>query len=618
MGLKFVFILCIFSLILFSPSVVYSISAREYKTLAMFFKEEDLVVSPTRYAKPVSQTAENITIITAEDIEAMNAHTLTDILNTIPGIQIDIKGGPGIPANPYIQGSDFRHVLVLIDGVTLNNLSDNIADLGAIPVQHIKRIEVIKGPASSAWGSSLGGVINIITKSPTEIQEGTFSASYGEKDTGDFRAETSGRKGKLGYYLSAGNLHSDGLKPNMAVSINNFYTKMEFRLSDRADIHLTFGYNKGSRGFGEFPDFDLLFNNSYEYIFSTLSLNARISDNSAFNISFRTLRQDADYDMKQLSTGAELSKSTHNDETNGISAKLTFKPQSHTIVIGTDFDRGTLKSNQITGGQHSIEKQAVYINDTIILDKWSFAAGLRYDYTSTNGKFLSPSFGTTYKLDENTILRATIARGFSIPPLSTTFGTGFFFRPNPELDMEKVWSYQAGVETDALKYLWLKATVFRHDVKDAIADKRLPGRLFTKVNSDKIRRQGFEIETRTLPVYNTSLFAGFAFVDAEDRKTGETIKDVPRYTIDIGANYKTDNLKGTIRGHYIWWNSESFREGKYNCFIWDLNLIKTFHRNKKTLETFLTAHNLFNASQYRASIYKNPKRWIEAGLRLKY
>src|SRR4030067_1926321 len=71
----------------------YAQIEEEMKILRMFYKEEELVVTPTRYPKPISQVAENITVITYKEIESMNTHTLTEVLNTIPGIQVDIRGG---------------------------------------------------------------------------------------------------------------------------------------------------------------------------------------------------------------------------------------------------------------------------------------------------------------------------------------------------------------------------------------------------------------------------------------------------------------------------------------------------------------------------------------------
>ncbi|MCX5718776.1 MAG: TonB-dependent receptor plug domain-containing protein, partial [Nitrospirae bacterium] len=250
------------------------------KILRMYYKEDELVVTPTRHPKPLSQIAENVTVITYKEIEQMNAHTVADVLNTVPGIQMDMRGGPGSVANTLIQGSEYRHVRVIIDGVTVNNLSDSYADISSIPVQHIERIEIIKGPASSSWGSSLGGIINIITKSPDESRTtgGTLSASYGERNTGDYRAEVSGKINNFGYYIYGGNIVSDGLRPSTNFYENNFYTKLKWDATERLSLIFTLGYNKGNRGMGEFPQFDFLQKNNFEYLFSTLSLNYEIND----------------------------------------------------------------------------------------------------------------------------------------------------------------------------------------------------------------------------------------------------------------------------------------------------------------------------------------------------
>jgi len=140
------------------------------------------------------------------------------------------------------------------------------------------------------------------------------------------------------------------------------------------------------------------------------------------------------------------------------------------------------------------------------------------------------------------------------------------------------------------------------------------------VNKGKQRRQGFEIEAKTIPVYNTSLFGGFAFIDAKDRDTGERLLNVPRYTYDIGIQYNDNkSFRALLKGHYIWWNADPSFNGEYSSFIWDLNLIKkVYTTDRKTVELFLTAHNIFNGSQYVIDLFKNPRRWIEAGARLKF
>ena len=104
--------------------------SEDRKFLLLYFKEEELVVeSPTRGPKSITQVAENITVITADDIKLMNAHTVAEVLNTITGVQMFLSGGPGSIATATIQGSDARHVAVFIDGVSLNNIGDNVVYL---------------------------------------------------------------------------------------------------------------------------------------------------------------------------------------------------------------------------------------------------------------------------------------------------------------------------------------------------------------------------------------------------------------------------------------------------------------------------------------------------------
>jgi len=94
----------------------------------------------------------------------MNAHTVAELLNRVPGIFVNFHQDFGATSFFHIQGSDPRHVLVLLDGISWKFLSSGSVETNSIPVGIIERIEIIKGPASSAWGSSLGGIINIITR----------------------------------------------------------------------------------------------------------------------------------------------------------------------------------------------------------------------------------------------------------------------------------------------------------------------------------------------------------------------------------------------------------------------------------------------------------------------
>ena len=105
-------------------------------------------------------------------------------------------------------------------------------------------------------------------------------------------------------------------------------------------------------------------------------------------------------------------------------------------------------------------------------------------------------------LTKKTILRATVARGFNIPALGDTFGSpaAAAFQI-PDLEVEKVMSYQIGAETGELKYVWVKISLFRHDLKDVLTSIDSDGDGFNDktVNQGRQRRQGFETEIKTMP-----------------------------------------------------------------------------------------------------------------------
>ncbi len=595
----------------------------EMELLRLFYKEKDLVVSSTRYPKPISQVAENITVITAKNIEDMNAHTVAEILNRVPGIFVSFNQDFGASSLSHIQGSGPRHVLVLLDGVIWNYLNEGSAEANSIPTGIIERIEIIRGPALSAWASSLGGVINIITKSAgnSEKPGGSISASYGEKRSQDYSAQIVSKAGSVGYYLFAGHQESDGLRGSRYFDNTSLYSKFKIPVSKDINIGLTMGCSTPQIKIADFPGYDFTSSGDTRTFFRTASLDALLSKDFSLNFSVYNFKQKTVITYNSLGLGSAgpvgefYLGNSFDEETTGGSGKLVWRHGIHTAVLGVDFSHAKLDQTITAGSvlqlygvptnsstKPDIDKRAIYINDTIVLDRWAITPGIRYDHNSITGSFISPSFGVTYRLFENSILRTSVARGFAIPPISCTSGGTSY------LELEEIWSYQAGVETGAINYLWLKATAFHHEQKNALVDC---------INKGKKRRNGFEIEAETVPIYNTSMSASFAYVDIDptDEKGSSC-----NYACNIGIRYDDKkSFMAELFGHYVWWNLEKFYVAKYDDFMWDLNLNKKIRsKTKVATELFFTAHNIFNGSHYTYYEYKNPETWIEAGIRFKF
>ena len=614
------------------------------QVLQMFYKEKDLVVSATRNPKPISQVAENITVITANDIENMNAHTVADVLNRVPGLFINYNQDFGAPSLLLSQGSEERHVLVVVDGIRWNFLADGHAETNSIPVGIIERIEVIKGPASSSWGSSLGGVVNIITKQPgNTTRPSSLSASYGERDTQDYKAQVAGLAGQVGYYLYAGHQESEGLRDGRKfVGDYSLYSKFHLPISGKVTTDFTIGYNEPEMKIGDFPSADITQRGANRTFFATASLDASLTKELSFAVSFHEFKQRLSLMSDSLGLfglpfdppGTLIQDSIYDEETTGGDAKFTWSHGMHTAVLGGEFDRGmldqTLKAGNlfqlfyglpaITTTSPIIDRWGIYLNDTIIIDRLSITPGIRYDRNNITGSFVSPSIGVTYRVWRDSILRASVARGFTIPPLSMLSGGTLFAKPNSNLNPEKIMSYQIGGETAACKYFWLKTTLFRHEIKDTLTAQYepFPSPYFTLVNGKKVRRQGGEIELQTVSFYNFYFVGGFSYIHFSPPNESTGTKNL--YSYSLGFRYDDNkSLYAELFGHYVWWNLDPSFMAKYDTFICDLNLIKKiFVQEKVSPELFLTTHNLFNGAQYYSGESKNPRRWVEAGVRIKF
>ncbi|MBI5575115.1 MAG: TonB-dependent receptor [Deltaproteobacteria bacterium] len=616
-------------------------AATTKEELLLFWEEKDLYVqSATRHPKPISRAAENIAVVTAKEIEEMNAHSVEEILNRVPGVYVDFQGQDFSPVGLiHIQGSiqsaEDRHVAVYLDGVPMNNLSGGTAVTTMIPVRIIDRIEIVKGPASSTWGSALGGVVNIITKDQgvTRTPKATVSASYGEKNSQDYNGELFGRPGSAGYYLFAGWQDSDGLRDHRATEKNRAYAKVGVTPSRDLDLLFSAGYGDHFSDSGDNPVMPTRSGIDLSVLFATGSFNYRVSPRMSLKGALHYIRQKFDSSSFVPATDQLRRETITDDRTSGGNLKLVHAGDRHTVVAGAEFGHGTLQQTIRYGPQYQsppynqpsstfveprVDKWALFVNDTIVAGRLAVTPGVRLDRNNVSGTFLSPSMGATFSLGEHTVARASVARGFTAPPLVFILGGGFFIEPNPALEPERVWSYQAGLESAVTEHANVKVTLFRHESTKEIVTERVASRPPFKVavNSGEVTRNGYEIETETAPFYNISLKAAHAYVRVESDSTRD-----PRTIYSFHAGVMYDDRKhrtAQLAGTYVNWDEPADSRAVY-AFLWDFNFIERIRAAERTnMDLFLTVHNVTNSDAYSLYVFPNPGRWVEAGLRLRF
>ncbi len=605
------------------PALGAELSPAELDELYLYFKDDQLVEVETRSPKPLNQVAENVTVITAEEIEGMNAHTVAEVLNRVPGIIMEGSYTDfGSSSTIFIQGSDYEHVLVLLDGIRWGYVSFDYAETNTIPVQIIKRIEIIKGAASSTWGSSLGGVVNIITKDTGKdaIPTGSLSGSYGENSTTHLRGDAAGMLGRLGYYIYGSYQESDGIEDSRFFDNKNFYVKLQLDLPNQIDIGGTFGHNRPEYKYYHIPAWDeegVINDRVYN---ATAFFTAPLGNTVTLNLNGYWFKDTFTDKWQPISAGIPINKVRYKGESTGASGRLVWDTNTQTLVLGMDYERReNTETDQLTSytskSQHD-EIWAFFINDTIRLNRLTVIPGLRYDHLSIADDKISPSLGLTYQVNDKTLLRGNVSRGFRKPYASIKTGDSLFFpEANPDLESEEITSFQAGVENNAIPFVKIKANLFLHRAVDVWVND--PD-TFIFVNNGDFDRQGVELELQTASFHNFSASVNGLYL----RMKPDDESSATHYEANILVKYDDGTWRGQLFGHNVWlgdvsppvtWDDET------GTFIWDLVLGRRFHLQQDTsAELFAELHNVFDDDQYFQWVFPNAGRWFEAGIRFTY
>jgi vitamin B12 transporter len=172
---------------------------------------EPVVVTATRHATRVSEVLSDVTVIGSEDIQqAGPTTTLAALLARQPGIEFAQNGGPGASSSVFIRGSNANHVLLLVDGIRVGSVTTGSPAWEYIPLQQIDHIEIVRGAASSLYGSdAIGGVIQIFTKRGSGPFQPFVEAGYGTNNTVALSTGFSGSKEGWRYGFQVSDKRSD-------------------------------------------------------------------------------------------------------------------------------------------------------------------------------------------------------------------------------------------------------------------------------------------------------------------------------------------------------------------------------------------------------------------------
>ena len=449
---------------------------------------ETVVVTATRTPKLLKDVPIITRVISAEEIERADVVHIGELLETeLPGLEFSYSMNQQVSLN--MQGFGGNSVLFLVDGERLaGETLDNI-DYNRLNLDNVARVEIVKGAASSLYGSNaVGGVVNIITKEPSEpwsVNVNTRYCTLGEK-VGSLSAGF--RAGKFSGLTNAQYVQSDSIPLKNDGDYSKIYGSWNYNIKQQLvyrpfdGLKLTgkAGYYFRQRDASEdvkdnYRDFSGSFKAEYDFGESdhlTLSYTFDQYDKSDFLVANR--RDVREYSNVQHNVRALWSHSFGENDN---------------IVFGGDFMRDYLLSYQFEDGD-----KMQYTGDLFGQLDWNpterlnFVSGLRFDYFSDRGLFhASPKLGAMYKLG-NCSLRASYAGGFRAPTLkemymSFNMANIFMIYGNPDLEPEESHNFSLSAEYMSRRYN-LTVTGYYNLVDNRITtawSEALKGQLYTNM-----------------------------------------------------------------------------------------------------------------------------------------
>lgn len=478
---------------LLAPTLLSSVCAASLATQALADDAGptdigELVVTATRNPQPIERIGQSITVVSPQEIRSSQATVVSDLLATTPGVSFSRNGGVGGSTALRIRGAESDHTVVIIDGVKLNDPSStgggyNFSNLLA---GDIDRIEVLRGAQSTLWGSqAIGGVVNIVTRQPTEPFEGDLSAEIGSRDTTYLRGGVGGKSDRVAWRIAGGRYRTDGVSTFAPGAEKDGYAntgltaRALMTLTDTVSIDLRGVWSKGRNDFDGFPPPTFSFNDSREYgrteeLVVYAGLNFDLLDGALTNrIAYGYTRTDRDnFNPDQPVTAVTFDAAGENRrwEYQGVWTVS----EAWTATFGAETEDAEMRTaspseftpNPIPGvGKAGIDGAYLQVQGEVAKGL-TLTAGVRRDEHDTFGGKTLGQVAAAWSLNDGaTVLRASFGQGFKAPTLFHLFSE----YGNLGLEPEQANSWDASLTQRFLdNRLVVSATWFQRETENQI------------------------------------------------------------------------------------------------------------------------------------------------------
>ena len=539
-------------------------------------KEEETVSIASRYEQPISQAPSNVYVITDEDIRHSGAPDLPTVLRRVPGLEV--MQTTGADFNVSARGDNqltANKMLVLMDGRSIYVDAQGSMYWKMIPVTlpEIKRIEVLKGPASSVYGfNAFDGVINIITKSPEEMKGTTLQFGGGEFGTISSAAIHAEKNGKFGYRLSAGHDQTAQWHDRNALSFraNKFNLQTEYDLSSLSKLKISGGLVDSNRFEGatnELTNSQGKPAQGYAHVvYERPNLFIRGFWNHLTNVSDSVTNPILAPFLLSTDRAGNRLNSTIADTYNLEAQHSVEIGSGHRLTYGANYRHNAFSNNLISQFSREDRLGVYFQGEWLLAPSLSLVTGARYDLNTFINPTISPRVALVYHITPEHTLRAALSVAYRPPTLVETnldarsqvtvgpFNSTTIVTPSPNLSSEQMESYELGYQGWYLKHrLRVRADLFFNHLSDLINFRgTTPGFAGAVNDPGQADIYGGEAGIEFLATNWLSGFANYAYEQIGQSFTDTTRRGAPRSKINAGVRGEWDNgLNGEVVYHYV-------------------------------------------------------------------
>ena len=532
------------------------------------YNYEETLVTASLIPITESDSASSITIITADDIDSLAIANISDLLRDLAGFAVSRSGVLGAQTQIRVRGSEANHILVLIDGIEANNSAQNDEfNWGNISASDIERIEVIRGPQSSMFGSdAMSGIINIITKTSKEKKEVQVFTEYGSFNTKNNGFNLGIKNKKFNARLGINDLSTDGENISRegteddGYEIRSININAELVPSKNLNIkiigHKRFGINE----YDSDIDFDQLVddqNNHAQFNSSTSGLKIDYINNKIKNLKHslffsKSENKNEDYKDSIVQNFTTSSK----DQIKFLSSYFWENLSQRSSLLlehekeefnqnGIVYDYGIYGIFDPNQQRKKSSRSIAAEHRGILNENISYAVSTRYDKNSQFEDGNTSKFELSYTFSNNNRIRSAYGSAIKNPTFTERFGYYTNFIGNPDLEPEQSKNFELGIDFYLNNTYLFSGTLFKSKLENEIDGNIVDPNtsLYTAKNIDGLsKRQGIELSSNISLNENLELKASYTYIDSIQFKENRYIDEVrrPRHAASATILWKSN------------------------------------------------------------------------------